>query len=126
MPNGAPAISHGPNAGQHWVHLKSAEQLAKALYENPFFDIRKIYRRGGISEGDGKSEGLVGLYDRQGRLLLLGSYICGCVQWPVTPSGMIGAACRETFREALDLLDEVASSLLAPERPREHSRARNP
>lgn len=112
IPDGSPTILHGPNKYQHWIHLKSAEQLAKALYEAPSYDIRHVYRFGGIAEGLTAPEGLVGLYDRWGRLLLIGSYICTDLQFPGTPDGLSATESREKFEEAINVLKEYASDLL--------------
>lgn len=92
----------GRDSGEHWVHLKTAEQLARALWECPNFDIRKVFQSGGISEGNSDAcEGLVALRDNKDRLLLVGSFMCDEIQWPTTPHGMTATDARMMYAQEI-------------------------
>ena len=112
IPQDALPIVYGISAGSYWLHLKTAEQLARALYECPAFDVAKVYRLGGISEGSDEPEGLVALYDRHGRLVLMGTYIAGGLQWPTMPDGLTGTAARDHFTQEIEVLTDAAAEFL--------------
>lgn len=111
IPEGALVVAE--TGGRHWLHLKTAEQLARAMWECKSFDIRRLYHAGGISEGNSSQpEGLVGLYNGQGQLLLMGSYIADGLQWPTSPAGDSSIALREEYVREIGLLQEKAGELL--------------
>jgi hypothetical protein len=109
IPASALLIETGANGGQHWLHLKTAEQLAKALYFAADFDIRRVASFGGISENtETAPEGFVALYDHFGNLKVIGSYMCGDVQF-LTACGTDSSSARRIYEEALIALQENAA-----------------
>ncbi|TLX16005.1 hypothetical protein [Rhizobium sp. MHM7A] len=111
IPEGALVVPE--SGGRHWLHLKTAEQLARAMWECKSFDIRRLYQAGGISEGNPEQpEGLVALRNGQGQLLLMGSYITDGLQWPTSPAGDSSIALREEYAKEIANLQEKAVELL--------------
>lgn len=99
--------------GQHWVHLRTAEQLAQAMSQCPPFDIRRLYKAGGISDGStAEPEGLVALRNGTGRLLLMGSFIAGDLQWPTSPTGDSSIILRAEYAAEILTLQDRAAELL--------------
>ena len=99
--------------GRHWEHLKSSEQLARAMWQCRSFSIYRLYEAGGISDGfQDEPEGLVALRARDGRLLLMGSFIAGGVQWPSSPAADSSIAIREEYASEIDFLQTHASEFL--------------
>lgn len=111
IPEGALVVPE--SGGRHWLHLKTTEQLARAMWECKSFDIRRLYQAGGISEGNPEQpEGLVALRNDQGHLLMMGSYITDGLQWPTSPAGDSSIALREEYAQEIALLKEKAAELL--------------
>jgi hypothetical protein len=99
--------------GLHWVHLKTAEQLAQAMHQCLPFDVRRLYQPGGISDGIGNEpEGLVALRDGSECLLLMGSFIAGGLQWPTSPAGDNSLSLREKYAAEILVLQERAVEFL--------------
>lgn len=111
IPEGALVVPE--SGGRHWLHLKTAEHLARAMWECKPFDVRRLYQAGGISDGNPEQpEGLVALRNSQGQLLVMGSYIADGLQWPTSPAGDSSIALREEYVKEIAILLEKAAELL--------------
>jgi hypothetical protein len=100
------------HTSSYWVHIQTAEQLAKLMSECGNFDVAKLYRAGAMSDGySNEPEGLVALRSREGRLLIASSYIAGDLQWPTSPDGRSPAMIREVFKKEIDILKSRADEL---------------
>lgn len=100
------------HTSSYWVHIQTAEQLAKVMNECGHFDVAKLYRAGAMSDGySDEPEGLVALRSREGRLLIVSSFIAGDLQWPTSPDGRGPVVIREVFQKEIDILKSRASEL---------------
>ena len=106
IPEDALLQEHGPDAGQHWVHLRTAEQLARTLGPIPAFDVAKVARMGGVAAADAVGEGFVALYTHVGDILMVGTFTCGDIQFPTTREGLTGDEARQCHHEAIEFLKD--------------------
>jgi hypothetical protein len=102
-----------PGGGRHWLHIKTAEQLARVMWQCKTFDVRRLYQAGGISDGSvNEPEGLVALHDERGQLLMIGSFIAGGIQWPTSPAGDSSVELRTEYAAEIQLLQSRVAELL--------------
>lgn len=102
--------------GRYWEHIKSAEQLARAMWQCKSFNVHRLYEAGGISDGNQQEpEGLVALRNMDGQLLMMGSFIADGIQWPTSPAGDNSLDIRSEYASAIEFLRSRAQDLFPVE-----------
>jgi CTP-dependent riboflavin kinase len=112
VPEDAILIEDGPFAGFHWVRLRSAEDLAMAVYRIPAFDLARVVKAGGIADGLGDQAAYVGLFDHRGTQHLIGFCFNGTLNYPASKDRREDAASiRDAYAEAIYALEHNAAEL---------------